>query len=284
MKTKPNRVREQTKFWQAADIGQVDLLKATYITHTFSRHTHEGYVIGVIEKGAEAFDYRGATHLAPAGSVVVINPDEVHTGYAGHEAGWVYRTLYPAADLLKQVAGELAGKPGRLPYFPDPVIQDPRLAQLVRRLHLTLESSRATLEREIVFSDALAHLIANYADDRPVARSLGREHYAVEKVRAYLEACYADNISVTQLAEAVSLSPFYLTRVFSRAVGFPPHAYLTQVRIARAKDLLSAGLPISQVAAETGFVDQSHLTRHFKRIVGVTPGQYVRKGENVQYR
>jgi AraC-like DNA-binding protein len=77
----------------------------------------------------------------------------------------------------------------------------------------------------------------------------------------------------------VQLSPFHLLRVFRAAVGLPPHAYQIQLRVARAKELLRAGMPIAAVAVEVGFVDQSHLTRHFKRLVGVPPGRYrVRRG------
>lgn len=266
--------REQTKFWRAEDIGDVDLLKATYITHTFAKHTHDGYVIGVIERGVEAFEYRGQTHHAPAGSVVVINPDEVHTGYAGDESGWMYRTLYPEADLLKQAVAEMTDGQGHYPFFPQAVINDPLLTALVRRLHHTLENSPAALEREIAFSETLTHLITRYADDRPLLRFPGHEHAAVRLAQEFLETHYADNISLSQLAELVNLSPYYFSRVFSRTVGIPPHTYLTQRRVERAKVLLTLGLSIAQVAAETGFVDQSHLTRHFKRIVGVTPGQY----------
>ena len=70
--------QEQVKFWLAQDLNNLELLRANYISHTFSRHTHDGYAIGVIERGAETFYYRGKTHTAPAGSLVVINPGEIH--------------------------------------------------------------------------------------------------------------------------------------------------------------------------------------------------------------
>jgi AraC-like DNA-binding protein len=79
------------------------------------------------------------------------------------------------------------------------------------------------------------------------------------------------------------MSPFYLLRVFHNAVGVPPHEYQTQVRIAQARKLIRKGMSISQVALTTGFFDQSHLYRNFKRIVGVTPGQYLSQSKIVQY-
>ncbi|MFM2303350.1 MAG: hypothetical protein RLZZ135_759, partial [Cyanobacteriota bacterium] len=72
-----------------------------------------------------------------------------------------------------------------------------------------------------------------------------------------------------------------LNRVFSQEVGVPPHAFLNQVRVWRAKAQLAKGIAISQVAVETGFYDQAHLTRHFKRLLGYTPG-ILQDGKNVQ--
>jgi AraC-like DNA-binding protein len=92
--------------------------------------------------------------------------------------------------------------------------------------------------------------------------------------REYPRANYANKIGLAQLAEVAGLIPFHLTRVFARDTGMPPHAFLNQVRIARAKALLRTRVPIARVAAETGFADQSHLTRAFKQVVRVSPGAY----------
>ena len=110
--------------------------------------------------------------------------------------------------------------------------------------------------------------------------SISAEVSAVKKTREYINDNYEENISLEQLANLVNLKPLRLLRVFRKALGLPPHAYLVQVRITQAKKLLASKMAIAEVAAETGFSDQSHLHRHFKRIVGVTPGQYVR-GFNV---
>ncbi len=275
------RVSEKTKFWRAEDVGPVELLKATYITHSFSPHVHDGFAIGIIEDGAEGFYYRGANHVAPAGSIVLINPDEVHTGQAAAEAGWSYRMLYPEADLLQQAARQAFGRRG-LPYFPEAVVEDEFLSQLIRNLHTTLENSDSALERQSHFLTTLVQLIRRHAAERPALPPAATAPQAVARAQAYLESCYAENVSLAELAHIAGLSPFHLTRIFRQAVGLPPHAYLNQVRIRQARQLLLAGRPIAAVALDTGFADQSHLTRRFKRIVGVTPGQYVLNRKNVQ--
>lgn len=275
--------REQVKFWHAHDLGYVELLRATYIEHTFTRHTHEGYAIGVVERGAETFYYRGQTHVAPAGSIVVINPGEVHTGQAVDKtAGWSYRMLYPEVSLVQKAAQELSRRWRAAPDFPSPVIYDSYLAKVLRNLHLVLEMSTSKLERETHFISALAQLIARHADGYQQTGKFSHPHEAVKRARQYLEDHYDQNISIKQLAQRVNLSPYHFIRVFREVTGLTPHAYLTQFRIEQAKKLLTATQPIAAVAVETGFVDQSHLNRHFKRIVGVTPGQFLLNRNNVQ--
>ncbi|MBI4780252.1 MAG: AraC family transcriptional regulator [Oscillatoriophycideae cyanobacterium NC_groundwater_1537_Pr4_S-0.65um_50_18] len=275
MKTRsPLQSTEQVKFWRDPALNNIEMLRATYVTHSFSRHTHEGYAIGVIDAGVEEFTYQGATHQATAGSLVIVHPGEVHTGHAGTAEGWQYRMLYPDVTLLQRAIAELQDNAATIPYFPNPVIQDSPLAGQVRRLHMALEATESQLERESRFLWTLAQLILRYADRRSATFLLGQEHQAVLRVRDYLKAYFADSISLDQLAQIAHLKPLRLLRVFQRETGLPPHAYLVQLRVQQAKLMLSSGKAIAQVAFETGFTDQSHLNRHFKRLVGMTPGQY----------
>jgi AraC-like DNA-binding protein len=270
----PSRLHEQITFWRDPAFNNLELLRATYITHSFAPHIHEGYAIGVIDKGAEHFMYRRSNHVAPQGNIVVIQPGEMHTGSAATAYGWTYRMLYPESSLLQRAASEMAGRERGIPFFPSPVIDDPALATLLSHLHATLEHSPSTLERESQLLWTFAQLILRHAENRPILRHAPTERISVQKARAYLEDHYAENISLEELAAFVNLSLFHLLRVFRDAVGLPPHNYLTQVRITRAKQLLLTSMSLAQVALTVGFTDQSHLTKHFKRIMGVTPGQY----------
>ncbi len=266
--------QEHVKFWQAQDIGQLDLLHATYVTHVFSRHIHSGYAIGIVEKGAETFYYRGDIHIAPAGSIVVINPSEVHTGQSLTKDGWTYRMLYPEIALVQRAAQETQGQWSDIPYFPQPVIQDNALANTIRTLHLVLETSISALERESYFVSALTHLIARHAAGEHKIPPQSKTHKGILRAQDYLRVYYAHNTSLEKLANIADLSQFHFARVFKHMIGLPPHAYLTHLRIEKAKMLLSQDCPLVEVAGATGFSDQSHLTKRFKRIVGVTPGQY----------
>jgi AraC-like DNA-binding protein len=274
-------MQERTKFWQTDPFNiHLDALHATYVTHSFARHTHEGYAIGIIEKGAETFSYRGSNHIAPAGSVVIINPDEIHTGQAVTLEGWTYRMLYPEVALVQRAASEFAGQQWGIPFFQDAVIHDPPLFERFRQAHIALENSDH-LERENRLLLVFAELVRKYADWRPSLAEFKPEHSAVTHARDYLHAHYSDNISLEALANLVHLSPYHLSHLFQAETGMPPHAYLNQLRVRHAQKLLRQGLSPAEVAAITGFFDQSHLNRHFKRVTGVTPGQY---RKNVQDR
>jgi AraC-like DNA-binding protein len=146
---------------------------------------------------------------------------------------------------------------------------------MIRQLHLRLESGEASLlEQEFALLRMLVCLILRHADTPPVLRDAGRERGAVKRAKDYIAAYCNENISVEQIAGTAYLSPFHFIRVFHKETGLTPHAYLTQVRIRQARTLLSQGETVASVAYQTGFADQSHLTRHFKRIVGIPPGQY----------
>ncbi|HLU09008.1 MAG TPA: AraC family transcriptional regulator [Oceanobacillus sp.] len=267
--------RERSKYWRAEGFDDLELLSATYFTHTFDRHIHEGYAIGVILQGAEKFYYRGAIRAAQQGQLVAINPGEIHTGEAVTHHGWMYRMIYPGITLMRQIAREMTGKDWQIPYFPNPVMDDPELAELFRRAHMVLEHSQSNLERETALRDVMGAFILRHAENRPRIHLYHNEQRAVRIARDYLETHYTENVTLETLAAHAGISPFHLVRLFRAQTGMPPHLYLTHIRIMRAKALLALGVPITQVALAVGFVDQSHLTRRFKRIVGVPPGHYL---------
>jgi AraC-like DNA-binding protein len=268
-------MQEQAKYWHVNELGsQVPMLRASFITHVFPRHTHDSYAIGFVEEGAERYYYRGEMHFAAAGHVMLLNPDEVHTGQSAAPDGWRYRMLYPDPELVRCAASQIAGHAVSQPYFPRTVVDDPVVFSSLRYLHLTLESSPATLAREIHLLWALAELIMRHAEVRPTPADIPTEPYAISVAREYIHAHYNCNISLERLAQLTSFSPFHFSRMFRKVVGLPPHAYLNQVRVTRAREMLARAVPIVEVADATGFVDQSHLTRAFKALVGVTPGQF----------
>lgn len=279
MESKPER--EDIRVWRPADVERVELRKGRAISQPYPRHWHEEYSLCVIEAGSGELHYRGEGHVTPTGGLFIVHPGEVHSNHAYPGQGCTFRNLYAESSLVCKAVSEIAGRKKPLPFFRPTVLFDQEIIRLYIWLHIALERPASTLERESRLMEFFAHLILRYSDDRPQIKSYGREHAAVSKVKDYLVENYYQNTSLKCLSQITGLSPFHLNRVFCEEVGMPPHAFQTQVRIARAKAMLSRGWAISRVAAETGFADQSHLTRHFKRLVLITPGQYI-QGSNVE--
>ncbi|MEX3687742.1 AraC family transcriptional regulator [Paraburkholderia sp. BR14263] len=294
-----SRFRDSARYWRTPLLPGADLVTAEYNQHTFAPHWHEAYTIPVIEGGAECFRYRGTQHVAATGSVPVINPGELHTGSRAVEEGWSYRVMYVPIDFLHELAGEIAGRTQPLPWFDAEVIHDLDLAHRLSRAHRLLEAdadwrrgaavpepgasaSPASpsapcadlLAVEGSLLDALSTLLTRYGRTREAALKHGPNDPRVETMKALLAADLATPLRVADLAQAVGLSPFHATRLFTQATGLPPHAWRTQLRLQRALAPLREGATVAEVAAASGFTDQSHFTRHFRRMFGVPPGRW----------
>ena len=267
--------REWSRFYRLADPRSVEVLHARFIGHRYARHAHDHFVVGLVERGAQSYWYRGARHVTPAGQVFLVNPGEPHTGEAAIPTGYVYRTMYPHTDFLAGVAEDVGSRAG-IPFFREAVLDDTVLSCLLSRFHQSVAERSPRMEQESRLIDALVWLLVRHADPKVAPRPVGRERPAVRKAREYLEANFADGVSLGELAALVSLSPYHFARAFAREVGLPPHAYLEGVRVRKAAERLDRGESIVAAALAVGYTDQSHFTRRFKQFHGITPGQYLR--------
>jgi AraC-like DNA-binding protein len=267
---------EVARYWQHAAVAGVDLLRARFVTHRYGRHTHETYTFGLIESGVEEFDYGGSLQRAGPGAVALLDPEVVHTGQAATPAGWAYRVLYPAVSVVTEVAEQLGWRRGT-PSFPQTVVYDERSAELLRSAHRAAEHGDQ-LASSSLLTTALARLLTAHAS--PGAAQPDPIRRSPATVRALCDLMgerLADPPRLSELAVLTEMSEFAVLRAFRAETGLPPHAYLNQLRVRKARTLLDGGTPLADVAAATGFADQAHLTRHFKRVVGVPPGAYQRE-------
>lgn len=244
-------------------------------------HCHDGYQFCFSVNYPSEYCYRKSVHFVPAGSLSIIHPGEMHSGtgqdVGDHRTAATFRMMYVEPEVISQVCGDAFGQKSSLPFFTHLIVLDDALASLYLSFHQASQSRASRLEQDERLQTFLTALIQNYADSRPVAKMLGQERAAVSRARDYLHNHYVENVSLKQLAKMANLSPSYFSRVFKAEVGVSLPHYQTQIRVNRARSLLIKGMPAKQAATETGFVDQSHLTHHFKRFVQVTPGGYSRK-------
>ncbi|NEA50584.1 AraC family transcriptional regulator [Streptomyces sp. SID10815] len=271
---------ERARHWQYEELPGVDLLRARYVRKEFVRHTHEHFVIAAIAEGVEVFHHGGGDVTAGPGTLALVNPDTPHTGRAGVPEGWRYGAVYPAPSLVAEIAAEttsIRGTPG----FVNPVLDDPRAAALVHQVLRAVDEGNA-LAADTLLRVAVTRLLRLNGGPLPrrEVRTAGTRIAA--RARVVLEERLAEPPTLERLAADLGVSPFALLRAFRNAYGMPPHSWLTDVRVRRARRLLDAGSAPAEVAAAVGFTDQSHLSRHFSRIVGVPPGAYQRERKNVQ--
>lgn len=268
--------------WNSSIPG-LELFSGRLFHHVYAKHIHETYTIGLNDGGQGCFIYRGETRRAYPQSLNLINPGEVHTGQSASQEGWAYRSFYLSVSLVEQVLTQLDWPYPGIPHFLEPVVWDQPLHRCFHQLFQALHTPTAELERESRLLVAMSRLLRRYAATPCLTEPTPCESKAIAQVRAYLEAHYAENISIDALVQLVGLSPYYLIRSFHRQVGLPPHSYQRHWQLLHAKRALRTATPLSAIAVEHGFYDQSHLNRHFKRVFGVTPSQY-RQSNFVQDR
>ncbi|WP_127998130.1 AraC family transcriptional regulator [Piscinibacter defluvii] len=256
---------DAAEFRRPAHRPGVELYRAHIVRHAFAPHTHAAFGLGAIEAGVERFRYRGAEHLAPPDTLVLMNPDELHTGQAETRGGWRYRMVYLDADVLEQLTGERGW------WFAEAVGRDAPRARRVSRLLRALWHTQEPL----AFDGLLLRLLDEL---RPTARvaqpardeALVRFAPVVEHLHAHL----AETVRLEDLAAVAGLSPFHFLRQFQRAHHATPQQMLMALRLFEAKRRLAAGEAPAQVAAAVGLADQAHLTRAFAARYGVTPARY----------
>jgi AraC-like DNA-binding protein len=247
----------------------IERIEAQFRGDAFDMHRHDTYAIGVTMQGVQTFRYRGERRYSLAGRVIVLHPDEPHDGGAATQEGLTYRMLYLEPSLLLPSLD--AGGSG-LPFIGDPVVRDARLSALILSAFGALDG---VLEPLFVddFLSRLAPLLARHAETpvRPLG-SIARGQ--VEAAREYLEAHLYRTVRSEELERVTGLDRFALSRHFRAAFATSPHRFLVMRRLHMARHEIAGGASLADVAAMTGFADQSHLTRQFRKAFGMAPGAW----------
>jgi AraC-like DNA-binding protein len=242
-------------------------LTAQFGGHAYDLHRHETYAVGLTLWGAQSFHYRGALRTSGEGQVMVIHPDEAHDGHAGVDAGFAYRMLYVDPAPIGAALGGTTQ-----PFVPDVVADDPALARLLRDAFADFPRALEPIAVDAVVA-RLAELLQARSDaPRPLRTAIAQR--AVDRVRDFLIAEAPRTVASEELETVSGLDRFALARQFRAAFGTSPHRFQVGRRLLRAQALIARGTPLSEVAAATGFADQSHLTRHFAARFGLTPGRW----------
>lgn len=262
-----------TKIDIVPQLQNLEIARTSYIDHEFPRHLHETYVIEVVIQGTVEFECAGKQYLAPAGSIILIHPEDVHTGRSANGQPVTYWSFCPTSEWMQWLLRSINCQERSIA-FASPTMSDPPVARLLRAAHDALQNQTEILDAESLMTPAFSALLQTQCARLDSTQYRGNEPCAIRRAKEHLDAEFSEQIHLAELAKISGLSSFYFLRSFRKATGLTPHEYLCNLRVERARKLLASGASIAESAAQTGFFDQSHLHRHFRRILGITPGQY----------
>ncbi len=251
--------------------GVREVLHARHVEHAYPVHTHDVWTLLLVDQGAIRYDLDRQARSAEPSSVSILPPHVVHDGRPATGDGYRKRVIY----LEPAVVGEaLIGSAVDRPTLSDPGLRR-AVSDLDRSLGCVDEALEAETRLHLVAERIRAAMASSTrrargrvpVDDRATAA-------AVEAFRAYLDAYLFETVSIAAAADRFGVGATQLARGFTATFGIPPHAYVVTRRLEAARDRILDGQPLVDVATEVGFFDQAHLTHHFKRFLGVTPGRF----------
>lgn len=253
--------------WRPRVPGLTEVLHATFASHAYPMHTHDTWTVLMVEAGGVRYDLDRREHLTAGSRVVLLPPHVAHDGRSAGAHGFRKRVLYlDAAQLDTRRIGRAVDRPE----WADPVLR-----AAVDRVHRAVASPGDELEAEGWLALVTARLARSVAGAEPTPRP-ERVPTLARRLRELLDDHVVDGITLDTASTLLGVRPSHLVRAFGRELGISPHRYLVGRRLDLARRMLLTGQPPSQVAVDTGFYDQAHLTRHFKHLLGVTPARYAR--------
>lgn len=263
----------------------IETIRAHFEGHAYDPHFHDSYLIGFTEQGVQQFHCRKALHSSTPGQVFLLEPGELHDGHAPARGGFTYSMLYLDPYWLeRELRGLFEDAPGDCqPAFAKTLASEPELLAVIAEAFQALQSRDLRIVRQAAL-DALLAKLARHLAWRPRLDSDPRMPLVALRARDYLHAHMEQDLGLDELAWASGVDRFRLSRAFKAAFGIAPHAYLVQLRLARARQLLASGQPPTRVAMTLGFADQSHMGRWFRRAYGLTPAHYRRRCSNLPDR
>ncbi|MHB8253504.1 MAG: helix-turn-helix domain-containing protein [Acidiferrobacter sp.] len=257
-------------FGRSSTLAGVEIMFARQNSQRW-RVYHENYAICTCDTAAANWRYRRGSQFLDDRSFMLMEPGETH---------FTYRVCKPSDFQVLFLAPEVVGKfaiEAELPANPHlQMAQDNNreLFRACRELASAIENEATILEQQSRLAICVQLLLTRYAERRPLPSSAIGTHYTVCRVAEYLRAHFDKAVAIDELCAVANLSRFHLLHVFKKKYNVPPHAYQILLRVERARALLRAGVPLSDIAFSIGFADQSHFTRHFRQVMGTTPARY----------
>lgn len=245
----------------------LERIEAWFHGKAYAMHRHDTYAIGRTLDGVQSFHYRRNRRDSLPGNTIVLHPDEAHDGQAGTDEGFRYRMIYVEPALFQDVLGGRA-----LPFIEGGVTNDLHIAAAAESLLQRVCHIYEPLEQSDALA-ALAHALAAASGMR-LARGQG-DYLAARRARDLLHANFTRTVTLEEVEMATGRDRWSLSHDFRTFYGTSPYRYLTMRRLDAVRRELLSGASLASAAADAGFADQSHMTRHFLKTFGLTPGRWI---------
>ncbi|MGW1781698.1 AraC family transcriptional regulator [Streptomyces sp. NPDC002143] len=266
-------VRQEVSAWRPAVRGVAEVFHAHFTEYAYPMHVHEAWTLLIVDDGAVRYDLDRHEHGTPHDTVTLLPPHVPHNGSPATAQGFRKRVLYLDSDVLGE---ELIGAAVDAPDLRDPVLRR-RVGQLHSALARPGDELEAGSRLTLIGERLRDHLHSHRQSPLRARQRTGPprpDPVLARRLRELLDERVVQGLALEEAAALVQAHPAHLVRAFSSAYGIAPHQYLTARRVDLARRLLLDGRPPGAVAVAAGFYDQAHLTRHFRKLVGVTPGRY----------
>lgn len=242
----------------------ITALSASMTDFKYKKHSHQEYAIGVTLRGIQQYTLEGSRQLSHQNGVMLFNPEQAHDGMAHDKRGLDYVMLYIDPQLLLEVSERK-----EIMRFSTPIVYNPQLEQKV----LNLYSAVFDEENEALCSELLISLTDTLFQSSPSAADR-KDDYLMMKAKGILQDNLKEVLKLEDLCKELNLSKFQLIRLFKAHTGISPYQYFLNSKIERAKHLIEQHGDIYAAVAECGFVDLTHLNKHFKSVYGTTAFEY----------
>ncbi|WP_432737133.1 AraC family transcriptional regulator [Maridesulfovibrio sp. FT414] len=274
----PHTVNNTIIFHEPEGLPHVAAVEGTDISNRFPRHVHSSYIFTLVLQGSRKMIFKNGATVFRAGEMCILPPGTSHTceSVSDTTGSHSYRALCVTAKYMEKLTGEITGRPGNPPDFDCTVPHREFDGQSFADFFTELNVPGSLLERETALTTFLYHAILNLSCGTVHPDESGPQIQALERVHRHITANFRMRITLDDLAQTGCISPFHLQKLFVGHYGLSPQEMVISCRVKEAERLLKTGQPIAEAALNSGFSDQSHFSRHFKRVTGITPGRFLK--------
>lgn len=243
----------------------IELKDATFRHKSFPYHFHDSYSIGIIECGMERLFYGSKEVIGHAHSVTIINPYDIHANSYFDSDLWKYKAIYVTKELMRYIQDNTGLFKRKDIWFPQQLIDDPYLYSLIFNFH------ENPCNEPKLLNVILTYIIQRYACKQPEEQ---KKNTRISDAMLYMSTHFSDKMNLAEIAAQYGMDKYKFIRMFKKQSGLTPISYILMHRINKSKALIAENMPITEVALETGFYDQSHYIHYFQKYIGISPLKY----------